>query len=337
MKKQNKIIIGVVVGLLIALVAGFTAWYFYNQSKEARAKSAYEEKIKKIWTQVIKDGDDLKSVLSNPKKDSDLGKIDDDAKILEKSVRKKVSEIKMIKSPKGYDEPGRKLKKALEAYAAYLAYLQNDVLYKNIDNIKIPEDIDEAQKYADIARTDSAAFDDSYDFITTRISDEVFDLTALRDYIDDWQTKAAHEAEKQAEQAAAQEAAQRAAYEASIKAASIKAAQDFMTALVGVYQSSPNDLLGGAQRVADKYWTTAAVNNFNNDYKKYFDNVVGRPSYTGGKVVQSEKVSDTKFNVTAEEGERLDTAPGSPETKYLTYFIVERVGSGWFVTSHGRK
>ncbi len=337
MKKQNKIIIGTVVGLLVALVAGVAAWYFYSQNKEAKAKSAYEEKIKRIWVQVVKDSDEMKSVLSNPKKDSDLAKLDDDAKILEKSVRKKLSELKMIKAPAGYDEPGTKLKKGLDAFAIYLAYLQDDVLYKSIANIKIPEDIDEAQKYADTARTDLAAFDDAYDFITTRISDEVFDLSAIRDYIDKWQDKAAQEAEKKAEEAAAQEAAQRAAYEAAIKQAAEKTAQDFMNILAGVYQSSPNDLAGGAQRAADKYWTTAAINNFNNDYGKYFTTALGRPTYTGGKVVQSEKVSDTKFNVTVEEGERLDTALGSPETKYLNYFIIERIGSGWFITSHGRK
>ncbi len=337
MKKQNKIIIAAVAGVLIALIAGIAVWYFYNQNKEAKAKSAYEQKIKKIWIEVIKDSDGIKKILGNPAKDSDLQKLDDDARILEKSVRRKISELKMIKAPNGYDEPGTKLKKGLDAYAVYLAYLQNDVLYKSIDNIKIPEDIDEAQKYADVARVDFAAFDNAYEFIQERVSDEVFDLSQLRDYIDNWQSKAAEEAEKKAEQAAAAEAAQRAAYEASIKQAAEKTAQDFINGLAGVYQSSPNDLWTGAQRVADQYWTTASINNFTNDYKKYFDNAMGRPTYTGGKIIQSEKVSDSKFNVSAEEGERLDTAPGSPETKYLNYFIVERIGSGWFITSHGRK
>jgi len=284
-----------------------------------------------MWSEVIEKSNDFKDTLNDPTKKSDLDRLDKKAEDLEQLLKDKVSELDGVETPHGYQESKDKLKKGLEKYIDYLSNLQKNILDKDISRVKVSTDFDKVQKHADEARDALTDFIETSKYVEETISGDVFDLSQLKNFIKDWQSAAESEAEKESEKKSEEE---KKAAEAAAKQAAEETCSDFMNGLPNAYGAA--DSWAEAQRIADQHWLTASMNNFRSDYKFYFEG--GGVTYIGGQVISSDKVNNTKYNVSSEERERYHPHDDEPhEYRFLSYFIVEKFSSSWFITSHGRR
>ena len=283
-----------------------------------------------MWSEVVSKSNDFKDNLNNPSSDKDLVQLSDQSKEIENLCKSKISELDSINAPKGknYDDSKNKLKTALEKYAEYMTQLRQNILDKDIAKIKVSEDFSKVQKYADSVRDAVNDFMKASSFVKSTLSEDVFNLSKLKDFVENWQNEATNKNQQKNQQ-------QQEAQKAADKQAAEKTVTDFINSLPNAY--GVPDKWAEAQHIADQYWSSGSMNNFRSDYKFYFDGGAG-VTYIGGQVISSESVSDTKYNIQAEERERFNPPGGEPsENRFLSYFIVEKSNNRWAITSHGRR
>ena len=324
-KRKKAIIITIIVIIALFLISGGVyAWYYYSQ--KANINKQFENKINSMWTEIIsknnKFDDDLQTVAS----EKDMSELSDEALEIDKLAKNKITELDNLETPKSYDNSKTKFKAFLEKYADYMVKLRSNILDKNIANINVNKDFNESQRYADYAKDAKNSFVNASNYLKGSFNDSVFNLNNLKSYVEKWQGNAANQASQKAkEEEEAKKAAEKQAVEQTVTG--------FMNGLPSAYGAT--DKWADAQRIADKYWYTPSMGNFRSDYKVYFDGTPGGLTYLGGQIIKSERVSDTKFDVSSEEREKYTTP--DHENKFLSYFIVEKFGSSWFINSHGRK
>lgn len=321
-RKKQLIIAGVILGF-IALIAG--AWAYVSYSREAKAKKEYEDKINPIWSEIVDRSTPVKDEIGKVAKVEDLTVLSDKIEDLQRTLRNKNSDLDPIDAPASYKDSKSNLKDFITKYLSYVSNLKDNILDKNLEKVN-DSAYDDVSKLASDAKNALDKFMSSSSFIKKSIPSEVFDMVKIKSKI-----KGLTEASEEAKAKAAAEAAAKA--EAEAKAAVEKVASDFMTALPGAY--SGGDSWASAQAIAGNYWTAGGMGNdstpgsFRSEYHAYFASEV---AYKGGRVLTSEKLSDTKHKVSVEE--REETMGGG--NTFLGYFIVEKSGSKWFITSHGK-
>jgi len=328
-KRKKRIIITIVVVIVLLLLAGAAvAWSLYNQRNNDNKD--FENKMNSIWSEVIVKSNSFNDNLQNPSTDKDLVRLNDQSKELGNLIKNKEAELDSIVPPKtkNYGESKDKLKTAFDKYSDYLSQLQDNILSKDIGKIKVSTDFSNVQKYADSAKDVVADFMNVSSYIKDSINNKVFDLTNLKGFVEDWQSEASNQNQQKNQQ-------EEQAKQAANKQAAEKTVSDFINSLPSAYGNP--DQWGQAQNIAGQYWASGSMDNFKSDYKFYFQGGAG-VTYTGGQVISSEKISDTKYNISSEERERF-TPPGgeASENRFLSYFIVENVNNRWVITSHGRR
>lgn len=327
-KRKRKIIIIVIILVLFLLAGAALAWSYY--SRQNKTDKEFEAQINSMWSEVVNKSNDFKDNLNNPSSDKDLVQLSDQSKEIENLCKSKISELDSINAPKGknYDDSKNKLKTALEKYAEYMTQLRQNILDKDIAKIKVSEDFSKVQKYADSVRDAVNDFMKASSFVKSTLSEDVFNLSKLKDFVENWQNEATNKNQQKNQQ-------QQEAQKAADKQAAEKTVTDFINSLPNSYGAS--DKWAEAQHIADQYWSSGSMNNFRSDYKFYFEGGAG-VTYIGGQVISSESVSDTKYNIQAEERERFNPSGGEPsENRFLSYFIVEKSNNRWAITSHGRR
>jgi uncharacterized membrane protein YvbJ len=325
-RRKKKIVTLVVVFIVLLLAGGAFAYTYYSRLN--KTNKDYENKVNVAWSEILDKSNKFKDDLKNVNEERDMTSLSDETIDLERLLKNKSSEVDGMDTPKGYENSKNDFKTACQKYSDYLSKLRNDILKKNIANINVNRDFGEVQKYADYTSDALDNFYKSSSFIKDHLSEDIFDLSKLKEFVLKTKGQEQSEAEKKAqEEAEAKKAAEKQAAE--------KTTTDFMSSLPNAYGAT--DKWAEAQRIADKYWYTPSINNFRSDYQFYFEGDPGT-TYLGGQVITGERVSDTKFNISTEEREKFTGPGGSSENRYLTYFIVEKIGtSGWFITSHGRR
>jgi len=326
--KKKKALISIIILLLILLLGGgaFGGWYYFNNYKQNKD---YESKINSLWSGVVDKSEGFKESLQTIDEEKDLTTTGDKSLELERYLKNKIDELDKLETKENYQDLKKEFKIVLERYADYLSKLRSKILDKDLNKINIENDFIEVDKIKEIAKDKITDFENKNKFLKDQLNNDVFNLSVLKNFIIHWQKEKMTEEERITKEKAEKEAeqAQKLAEETVNK---------FMGALPNAY--SATDKWAEAQKIADNYWYTPSMNNFRNDYKYYFLDKAGSPMYIGGQVIKSEKINNTKFEVTAEERTKYAGAPDSSENKYLSYFIVEKIGNaGWFITSHGMK
>ncbi len=327
-KKRKKKIIWTTVIILILAGTAAGAWFYTQSSRQRQRNLKFEEEIKSIWGELVEKSNDTKNVLTDISSEDDIDNLSNKISDLKSLIETKASKLDEIDTPENYQELKGKLKSALEKYSGYLDRLQDDITDRSIDQIDTTTDFLSVQNSADQAKSALGDFVDQARFIENKIADGVFDLTSLKEFIKDTQTQT--EAEKAQRKKAEEEAQEQAA-----KKAAEDTVYDFMNTLPDAYDDIENSW-DNAQSIAEDYWSSDAMSIFESDYQFYFASEV---FYKGGSVLSSEKLNDEKYNISCEErSESMDFESGETYTStYLTYFLVEKIGNDWYITSHGYK
>lgn len=328
-KKKRKLVALTIILILMGLAIG--GWLFYAYYYlPYQAQRDYRNKVENVWEVILEKSNTFKERLATVNSENDINELNNDSQDLENLLTEKINEVESWSLNGNFNEARGKFKTALENYKIYHHELQKNILNKNLARVKITTDFAKVQKFANLANDSLQDFYDAHDFIKEHLSEKVFDLSELRNFIKKWQgEKAVEEKSKLEEEKAAQEAAEKRAVEGVVL--------NFMSNLPNAYSAPSDQQWSRAQAIADKYWYTPSMSNFVGDYQTYFEEG-GFTKYVGGQVIKSEKLSNTKYDVTAEERQKYTTPQGDVEHKYLSYFIVEKIGNyGWFITSHGKR
>jgi ElaB/YqjD/DUF883 family membrane-anchored ribosome-binding protein/predicted nucleic acid-binding Zn ribbon protein len=327
-KKRKKKIIWTAVIILILAGAATGAWFYTQSLRQRQRNLKFEKEIKDLWEEITSKSNDTKNVLTNIKSEDDINNLSTKISDLKNLIQTKASKLDEIDTPENYEELKNKLKSALERYSEYLSRLKDDIVDKTTDQVEVPGDFISVQNLADQAKGALGDFVNQAKFIKNKIADGVFDLSILRGFIEDTQSQT--EGEK-----AQKEKQEKEAQEKAAKKAAEDVVYNFMNSLPKAYDDIEHSW-DNAQNIAKQYWYSPALPIFKSDYQFYFASEV---FYKGGSVLSSEKLSDTKYNVSCEErSESMDFETGETYTHtYLTYFLVEKHNDKWLISSHGNK
>lgn len=316
-KKKILIISAVVLGILL-IAGGAIGWSLY--SRKTKETSEFQNKAKTIWSDVANANDPLKQEIEDAKQTSDFSKISTKISDVQRVIKSKQIETDQLSVPGGSEKTKADMLSALGNHSDYLKNLDDNILtIKDVNKIE-DKTLSNVSDLVSKAKTSCQDFVKNNKFIDKNIPDEVFNFSKISGIVNDSKNKT--QSEQEAKNKQNQEAQQ-----AADKQASESTVSNFMTNLPNAYASG--DPWNAAWAIADKYWLSADMSVFDQEYHLFFDQ---GPSYSGGRVLSSERLSDTKYNVQAEEKEKLVSY-----NNFLSYFIVEKVGSGWFITGHGKK